>query len=81
MRRRLAHRLRLWADRLDWHGAPKKTMLSFTFERGTGLVVNKDSRGCPLWYYGNDAYERAYDEALVPPTRIDWRLLSRGGDK
>ena len=62
----LAGLLRRIADRIDRHGAPKGTHLSFTFERGTGVVVRKDGRGCPLWYYGDDDYERAYDESEVP---------------
>ena len=62
---RLARLLRRWADRLDHYGAPKKmTRLSFTFEHGEGLVVRTDGRGCPLWYYGNDDYARAHDEAV-----------------
>lgn len=60
---RLAKLLRRLADRIDYHGAPKATHLSFTFERGQGLVVNEDGRGCRLWYLGDDQYAKAHAEA------------------
>ena len=69
MRTTLAHWLRLWADLIDWQGAPKQTHLSFTFESGRGVVVNEDSRGCPLWYYGDHDYELAHTAALQPAPR------------
>lgn len=61
--KRLAYFLRYWADRIDRHGAPKRTHLSFTFEHGRGLVVRGDQRGCPIWYYGDEDYQRAHTEA------------------
>lgn len=66
MKRWIAYKLRIWADRLDWEGAPKRTDSSFTYERGKGVVFNFDRRGCPLWYYGNQDHERAYNEAERP---------------
>lgn len=63
MRKWLAMRLRFWADRIDWAGAPKRTVWSFTYERGKGVVFNSNSRGCPLWYYGNEDYDRAHSES------------------
>lgn len=63
LRATLARWLRLWADLIDWEGAPKGTGLSFTFEPGHGVVTNEEGRGCPLWYYGDRDYERAHQEA------------------
>lgn len=59
--------LRRIADRIDRKGAPKSMgSYSFTFERGEGLRVRRDGRGCPLWYLGDDDYERAHTEADNP---------------
>lgn len=67
MKKRVAGWMRRWADRLDHYGAPKAmSTLSFTFERGRGLVTRSDGRGCPLWYYGDHDYERAHTEADSP---------------
>lgn len=63
---RIADWLRKMADRMDHHGAPKATHWHFTFERGKGLRFNEEGRGCRVWYYGDDDYERAHDEALTP---------------
>ena len=63
IRQRIAQRLRFLADRIDWYGAPKMTHLSFTFELGEGVVIHEDGRGCPLWYLGNDDYERSWNES------------------
>jgi hypothetical protein len=54
VKRWLAGRLRTWADRLDWAGAPKPTGWSFTVEGRFGTVFNQDGRGCPLWSYDED---------------------------
>ena len=67
VRTAIAARLRTIADRLDHAGAPKWMHWTFTFERGRGLVFREDSRGCPVWYYGDADYERAHDEADNPP--------------
>lgn len=56
----LARLLRTLADRLDRRGAPKGTHCSFTIEPGIGIVVHEDHRGCPIWYYGDDAYKKAW---------------------
>lgn len=66
MSKRLARLLRVVADRIDHYGAPKATDLTFTIEKGTGLKVRNDGRGCRLWYYGNDQYDRAHIEADKP---------------
>lgn len=62
-RGRIADRLRFWADRLDRPGAPKATHVRFTFEDRIGIVFRDDGRGCRLWYYGDQDYERAHTEA------------------
>lgn len=59
----IAGRLRFWADRLGRPGAPKAMSVRFTFEERVGIVFRDDGRGCPLWYYGDQDYERAHDEA------------------
>lgn len=56
----IARHLRALADRLDPRGAPKRTHCSFTFEDGIGIVFHKDQRGCPVWYYGDDDYKKAW---------------------
>lgn len=58
--------LRRVADRLDPAGAPRAMGFSFTFERGEGIRFRDDRRGCPIWYLGDDDYERAHDEAGGP---------------
>lgn len=75
----LARRLRFAADRIDHAGAPKRcSQLSFTFERGRGLVVHDrhggsgPQIGCPLWYYGDADYQRAHAESIDPTTWVDW---------
>lgn len=40
MRVRMAQKLRQWADRLDHRGAPKMIGMSFTFEKGAGIVLH-----------------------------------------
>jgi hypothetical protein len=56
--------LRSIADRLDPAGAPRRmSSHSFTFERGEGIRFRDDGRGCPLWYLGDDDYQRAHEEA------------------
>jgi hypothetical protein len=63
LRARVARRLRYAADRIDHAGAPKAMSVSFTFEDRTGIVFRDDGRGCCLWRYGDESYERAHDEA------------------
>lgn len=70
-RRTLGRWLRRLADRIDRHGAPKATGLSFTFEPGIGRVIHHGNgvpirpraTGCTLWYLGDDEYERAHTDA------------------
>lgn len=76
--RRTGYWLRKWADRIDPHGAPRATGHAFTFEMRRGLVFRDDGKGCPLWYYGRDDYERAHNEADNPGPRVDWVALSKG---
>lgn len=59
----VADRLRFAADRLDRPGAPKAMHVRFTFEEHAGIVFRDDGRGCRLWYYGDQGYERAHTEA------------------
>lgn len=63
LRLRLARRLRFLADRIDHRSAPRCTGYSFTFEDGYGIRFRDDGRGCPIWHLGEEAYERAHDEA------------------
>lgn len=62
-RKRVAHRMRIWADRLDVHGAPKRTSWRFTYEDNVGIVFRDDGRGCKLWYYGDDDFDKAHTES------------------
>lgn len=70
MRKRIANRLRRWADRFDYAGAPKAIGWSFTFEAGRGIVFREDGRGCRLWYLGDDSYERAHGETDTDHARL-----------
>lgn len=63
MRVGIAQRMRIWADRLDFDGAPKQTSWSFTIEDQVGVVFNQDKAGCPVWHYGNADFERANSES------------------
>jgi hypothetical protein len=65
--------LRRIADRLDPDNAPRALSGSaFTFET-TGMRLRSDGRGCPLWYIGEDDYQRAHTEADTRHVRIDWQ--------
>lgn len=76
-RHTVAQRLRVVADRIDHRGAPKMLGWSFTFEDGRVVFHDHtvgDRRGCQLWYYGDDEYERAaMDEgaSYMPARAID----------
>jgi len=70
--RRIAHWMRTLADRLDHRGAPKCIGWTFTFEHKRGLVFREDGKGCPLWYYGDDNYQRAHTEADTDHAIVDW---------
>jgi hypothetical protein len=71
--------LRRIADRIDDKGAPRRmSAYSFTFERGEGIRFRDDHKGCPLWYLGEDDYQRAHAEADKPAPRIDWAALAKG---
>jgi hypothetical protein len=63
LRQWLAHWLRIYADRLDDRGAPKRMGSSFTYETGEGIRIRDDSKGCPLYYYGQDDLARAHAES------------------
>jgi hypothetical protein len=69
--RRLGGALRRWADRVDRDGAPKLTGWSFTFEQHLGAVFNQEGVGCPVWYRGDQDYQRAYDEHRIPEGQLD----------
>lgn len=66
MRSQMARRLRRLADRLDRHGAPKATGLTLRFHDGRGAVIEWHGEGCPLWYLGDEDYERAHTAAERP---------------
>lgn len=68
----IGRRLRRLADRLDVHGAPRHTGMSFTIEHKRGWVLREDGRGCPLWYLGEDDYELAHTQADTEHIRVDW---------
>ena len=76
--KRLATLLRTLADRIDHEGAPRHMSYSFTFESRRGIVFRDDGRGCPLWYLGDDDYEKAHAEADNPPVRVNWKALAAG---
>lgn len=69
----LARHLRRIADRIDHAGAPKAIGYSFTFEHRRGIVFHEGrDKGCPLWYLGDSAYERAHAEADSDHVVVDW---------
>lgn len=72
LRQRAARRLRFLADRIDHHGAPKRAHWTFTFENREGIRFREDGRGCPLWHYGGDDYQRAHTEADSEHFQVDW---------
>ncbi len=80
IKRRIAERLRIWADRLSPETAPRHTGMSFTFEPNAegGIRIHWDDQGCPLWYLGEDDYARAHDEADTEHTVIMWANLAEG---
>jgi hypothetical protein len=67
--------LRRWADRISYETAPRAIGHSFTFEDREGVRLREDGRGCPLWYLGEDDYERAHTEADTAHVRVDWQTL------
>ena len=74
VRARIGWRLRCWADRIDYDGAPRAMSVRFTFEDRIGIVFRDDGRGCPLWYYGRADYEHAHDQAgpVTGANRTAW---------
>lgn len=76
-RRRLAKRMRLWADRLDHDGAPKLLHWTFTFEDHEGIRFREDGKGCQLAFLGGEAnYSRAHDESdTAARKRAQWDAL------
>jgi hypothetical protein len=90
VKRRLARWLRRTADRIDHAGAPKALdTASFTFEPGRGMVFHtvwqyypNGLPGCPLWFYGDEDYQRAHAEVVDRSAWIDtntgqWRGVAR----
>lgn len=73
--------LRRIADRIDYQGAPKCTGMSFTFEQGEGIRLREDGKGCPVWYLGEDDYQRAHEEAdsnrIMPERLRSWKHAAR----
>lgn len=77
--------LRHWADRIDHAGTPKCFGMTFTFERGRGIVLHgepgvtsTDRKGCSLWYLGDAEYEKAWTEADDRPPRVLWENINEG---
>jgi hypothetical protein len=68
--------MRTWADRIDHAGAPKAIGWSFTFEENEGIRFREDGRGCRLWYYGEDDYQRAHDESDSEHYQVDWANMT-----
>lgn len=73
MRRRLAHAMRLLADRIDHAGAPKFTGLTFGYVQGVGLVVEWNGPGRKLWTLHDDDHDDAWHPQVggvpVQPSR------------
>lgn len=67
--------LRRWADRISPETAPRAVGASFTFEHERGIVFREDGKGCPLWYLGDDDYERAHAEADTGHVVVDWASM------
>lgn len=67
--------LRRWADRISPATAPRAIHWSFTFEDRESVWFREDGKGCPLWYLGEDDYERAHDEADTAHIRVDWKTM------
>ncbi len=54
-------RLRFLADRLDPRSAPGCTGLHFRYDVAANkYVLDATRRGCPVWYMGEDDYQRAW---------------------
>lgn len=76
LRQRLARRLRFFADRIDYAGAPKAMHTTFTFEHGEGIRFREDGKGCRLWYLGDDEYRKAHDQADNEHDQINWATMT-----
>jgi hypothetical protein len=68
MRCRIGWWLRRLADRIDPCHTPRSPGISFTYERGRGVVFHGPGgdwppRGCPLWYLSEADHERVYTES------------------
>lgn len=75
-RERLARRLSFLADRIDPKGAPRAIGWAFTIEDRRGQVWRDGTtQGCPVWYLGEDDYERAFTEADHKAMRVDWATM------
>lgn len=71
----LGEKLHRLADRISPRHARRVLSISFTFEKGEGLRVRNDGKGCPLAYLNWDDYDRAYTESDTKPMRIDWATM------
>lgn len=76
IRTRIGKLLRHTADRIDPKGAPRSTGYSFTYELNEGIRFRDDRKGCPLWYLGNAAHDRAHTEADNRAPWIDWKTMT-----
>lgn len=75
-RRWFANRCRFFADRLHEETAFRGMGSTFTFELNEGIRWRDDGRGCPVWYWGEADYARAYVESDTKPRRINWSTMS-----
>lgn len=67
VRRWVATRLIFAASRIDPYGAFRRTSMTFEFVEGVGVEWQWGGGGCPLWYYGQDDYAKAWAHDGHPP--------------
>lgn len=85
MKRRLARWLRRTADRIHPASGPQRLVASFTIEPCRGITFwgpELPRPGCPLWFYGDEDYQRAHTEVVDRSAWIDtntgqWRGVAR----
>lgn len=66
MKERIAWWLRCLADRIDYNNSfACASPFTFTFEKGIGIVIREDGKGCPIWYL-RPQRELAHEEADNP---------------
>ena len=56
-----ADKLRRFADRIDYEGAPRVTGYRFRFVLNKGIVFDDKGPGCPVWIPNGAAYEEAFN--------------------